>query len=300
MRQSILIHVIGLILFLLSVSSTFAQDRSLNKLTLLYTQGNYRLTYWNSDKLVNNPDYDTSMLPRYYRAVSLLRLENKFLFKRRTPSPWVEGATLLKELKTIPESNSLFLKHKEEVSALRFFLLDELEKFKTKKDKDKYRRLKEALTGLFEGLPYNDRRSIKSPKKTEVLSGDREVVVEIAQTHIGVPYVFGGVTPEGFDCSGFTCFVFQKANVQVGRSSRDQFATCRKIEKEEVTKGDLVFFNSGADEVTHVGIIVSEKGAPLKMIHASTSKGVIISEIENSDYWMKKLHGFGSVFTTKN
>lgn len=296
MRQSLLIRVIGLLLFVLSVSFTFGQDRSLTKLNLLYTQGNYRLTYWNSDKLVNNPDYDTSLLPRYYRAVSLLRLENKFLFKRRNPSPWVEGATLLKELKTLPESNSLFLKHKEEISALRFFLLDELEKFKVKKDKEKYRRLKEVLTGLFEGLPYNDVRSIKSPKKTEVLSGDREVVVEIAQTHIGVPYVFGGVTPEGFDCSGFTCFVFQKANVQVGRSSRDQFATCRKIEKDEVTKGDLVFFNSGSDEVTHVGIIISEKGEPLKMIHASTSKGVIISEIENSEYWKKKLHGFGSVF----
>jgi cell wall-associated NlpC family hydrolase len=56
----------------------------------------------------------------------------------------------------------------------------------------------------------------------------------------------------------------------------------------------LVFFNSGSDEVSHVGIIISEKGEPLKMIHASTSKGVIIADIESSDYWMKKLHGFGT------
>ena len=296
MRHSLGIRIIGLLLFVLCVSSTYGQDRSLNKLSLLYSQGDYRLTYWNADKLVNNPDYDTSLLPRYYRAISLLRLENKFLFKRRNPSPWVEGGNLLKELKLLPESKVLFVKHKEEISALRFYLLDELEKYKVKKNKESYRNLKEVLVGLFEGLPYSDQRKITSPKKTEVVPADRELVVEIAQQHIGTPYVFGGVTPEGFDCSGFTNFVFQKANVQVGRSSRDQFATCRKLEKEEVTKGDLVFFNSGSDEVTHVGIIISEKGEPLKMIHASTSKGVIISEIESSEYWMKKLHGFGSVF----
>lgn len=294
MRQSILIRVTGLMLFILCVSTTFAQNRSLNKLTLLYSQGNYRLTYWNADKLMNNPDYDTSLLPRYYRAVSLLRLEDKFLFKRRNPSPWIEGGNLLKNIKLLPESKLFFLRHKEEISALRFFLLDELENFKTKKDKEKYRKLKEVMSGLFEGLPYTDQRAKKSVKAREVLSADRDLVVEIAQEHIGVPYVFGGVTPEGFDCSGFTCFVFQKANVQVGRSSRDQFASCRKIEKEEVTKGDLVFFNSGTDEVSHVGIIISEKGEPLRMIHASSSKGVIIAEIENSDYWMKKLHGFGT------
>ena len=294
MRYSLGIRIIGLLLFILCVSISYGQDRRLNKLSLLYSQGNYRLTYWNADKLVNNPDYDTSLLPRYYRAISLLRLENKFLFKRRNPSPWVEGGNLLKEIKMLPESKLLFLKHKGEISALRFYLLDELDKYKSKKDKESYRKLKEVLVGLFEGLPYSDQRIIASPKKTEVAPADRELVVEIAQTHIGVPYVFGGVTPEGFDCSGFTCFVFQKANVQVGRSSRDQFATCRKIDKDEVTKGDLVFFNSGSDEVSHVGIIISEKGEPLKMIHASTSKGVIIAEIESSDYWMKKLHGFGT------
>ncbi len=294
MRYSLGIRIIGLLLFILCVSTSYGQNRSLNKLSLLYSQGNYRLTYWNADKLVNNPDYDISLLPRYYRAISLLRLENKFLFKRRNPSPWLEGGNLLKEIKMLPESKLLFVKHKDEISALRFYLLDELEKYKSKKDKDSYRKLKEVLVGLFEGLPYSDQRKITSPKKTEVVPADRELVVEIAQTHIGVPYVFGGVTPEGFDCSGFTCFVFQKANVQVGRSSRDQFATCRKIDKDEVAKGDLVFFNSGSDEVSHVGIIISEKGEPLKMIHASTSKGVIIAEIESSDYWMKKLHGFGT------
>jgi hypothetical protein len=294
MRYSLGIRIIGLLLFILCVSISYGQNRSLHKLSLLYSQGNYRLTYWNADKLVNNPDYDTSLLPRYYRAISLLRLENKFLFKRRNPSPWLEGGNLLKEIKLLPESKLLFVKHKDEISALRFYLLDELEKYKLKKDKESYRKLKEVLVGLFEGLPNSEQRKIASPKKTEVAPADRELVVEIAQTHIGVPYVFGGVTPEGFDCSGFTCYVLQKANVQVGRSSRDQFATCRKIDKDEVTKGDLVFFNSGSDEVSHVGIIISEKGEPLKMIHASTSKGVIIADIESSDYWMKKLHGFGT------
>jgi len=296
MRQMFGLRVVAFLILVVCVSTTYGQDRKLAKLSLLYTQGNYRLTYWNADKLVNNPDYDTSLVPKYYRAISLLRLENKFLFKRRNPSPWVEGGTLLKEIKSLPESKLFFLAHKEEISVLRFFLLDELERYKLKKEKESYRRMKEVLVGLFDGLPYSEKRTVPKVKKSEeVVTGDRALVVEIAHTHLGVPYLFGGITPEGFDCSGFTSYVMLKANMQVGRSSRDQFAGCRKIEKEEVNKGDLVFFNSGTDEVTHVGIIISEKGEPLKMIHASTSKGVIISEIESSEYWMKKLHGFGSV-----
>jgi cell wall-associated NlpC family hydrolase len=54
-----------------------------------------------------------------------------------------------------------------------------------------------------------------------------------------------------------------------------------------------VFFDSGSG-ISHVGLIISEKGKPLVMIHASSSKGVIITEIEQSDYWLTRLCGFGT------
>jgi cell wall-associated NlpC family hydrolase len=55
----------------------------------------------------------------------------------------------------------------------------------------------------------------------------------------------------------------------------------------------LVFFNNGSG-VSHVGMIISEKGQPLVMIHASSSKGIMITDIESSEYWLKRLYGFGT------
>ena len=56
----------------------------------------------------------------------------------------------------------------------------------------------------------------------------------------------------------------------------------------------MIFFGKG-NAITHVGIVVSEKGEPLTMIHSSTSKGIIITNIETSTYWKSKLKGIGSV-----
>ena len=66
-----------------------------------------------------------------------------------------------------------------------------------------------------------------------------------------------------------------------------------KVKKKNVEKGDLVFFDNGSG-VSHVGIVISEKGEPLKMIHSSSSKGIIITDVSKSEYWSKRLHGFGT------
>ena len=80
---------------------------------------------------------------------------------------------------------------------------------------------------------------------------------------------------------------------ELPRRAVEQYESSRKVKPKNVQKGDLVFFDSGSG-ISHVGLIISEKGKPLVMIHASSSKGVIITEIEQSDYWLTRLYGFGT------
>jgi hypothetical protein len=115
-----------------------------------------------------------------------------------------------------------------------------------------------------------------------------------AQKYIGVPYKTAGIDPSGFDCSGFTCYVFEKQGVKLPRRAMDQFNFCEAIDPEKATAGDLVFFTNGS-QINHVGILISEKGAPKQMIHSSSSIGISIVEIETSSYWQTRIAGYGRV-----
>lgn len=294
------------IIILFISNAYFAQDRAMKKMALYYNQGNYRLAFWKADELLNNPDYDTSMLPIFYKSISLYHLQDKFLFRKRELMPWLEATNLFKSIKSNPLSKKIFLEHKDEISNLRDYLYNELEWLKIKNDIKKSDLLAKSIKGLFDGIKLNPQKSkwleektkkdIKLEKPLSEIAENRMEIIDLATKCIGIPYVFGGDSLDGFDCSGFTGYVYQKFDLKTGRSSRDQYQSCKKINKEDVLPGDLIFFNSGKEEVTHVGMIVSKPGEPLKMIHSSSSKGVIITEIESSEYWMKKLTGFGTFF----
>ena len=119
-----------------------------------------------------------------------------------------------------------------------------------------------------------------------------------AQKHLGVPYKEAGMDPSGFDCSGFTCYVFGANGVSLPRRAADQYTHCQKIEPEEALAGDLVFFTNGT-QINHVGILISDKGAPKQMIHASSSIGISVVDIENSNYWTPKIAGYGRIKSAK-
>lgn len=120
------------------------------------------------------------------------------------------------------------------------------------------------------------------------VSGSIKSLLKDAENYLGTPYKFGGNTSSGFDCSGFTVKVFQDNNFSLPRRSSDQADAGKSIDIKTVKPGDLLFFaTSGGSRVSHVGIVHTiENDGEIKFIHASTSKGVIISSL-NEKYWNK-------------
>jgi cell wall-associated NlpC family hydrolase len=118
---------------------------------------------------------------------------------------------------------------------------------------------------------------------------------EYALSLQGTPYRYGGTDKKGFDCSGYVQHVFNKEGVFVPRTAQAQFETCDMISERHAEKGDLVFFGKSKRHIDHVGILISESGTPLSIIHSSSSQGIVITNIEESNYWKPKMVGFGRV-----
>ncbi|QMI05024.1 NlpC/P60 family protein [Citrobacter sp. RHB25-C09] len=104
------------------------------------------------------------------------------------------------------------------------------------------------------------------------------------QTWHGTPYRYGGMSRRGVDCSGFVLMTMRdQFSLQLPRETRQQAKIGTKIDKEELLPGDLVFFKTGSGESgLHVGIYDTNG----QFIHASTSRGVMRSSLENV-YWRK-------------
>lgn len=106
-------------------------------------------------------------------------------------------------------------------------------------------------------------------------------IVATAKKYIGVPYLWGGTTPKGFDCSGFVQYVFNRHGISLPRTTTEQYKVGSYVSKSKLKTGDLVFLqNTYRQGISHVGIYVGDG----KMIHASSSKGVVISDLSTSYY----------------
>ena len=105
-------------------------------------------------------------------------------------------------------------------------------------------------------------------------------VVQTSMQYIGVPYVFGGTSPSGFDCSGYVRYVFASAGIYLPRMADEQYEVGTPISTEELVPGDLVFFSTYEYGPSHVGIYLGEGS----FINASSSRGVSIDSLYSS-YW---------------
>ena len=127
-------------------------------------------------------------------------------------------------------------------------------------------------------------------------ASNQEEVVNIAKSNIGVPYVYGGTTPNGFDCSGFLRYIFGKVGMDLPRVSADQYRVGKPVSKADLEPGDLVFFEKTSNKagVTHAGMYIGNN----EFISATTSKGVKIDSLSNT-YWGPKYYGAKRIIENK-
>ena len=142
-----------------------------------------------------------------------------------------------------------------------------------------------AAARLMEATIKNDEiaKTVRFTKKID------EILTE-AESYLGTPYKYGGMTRRGIDCSAFVLSVFGAVTgMNLPRVAAAQAQEGERVEKSELQKGDLIFFSHrGGSRISHVGIVesVTEEGE-VKFIHAATSRGVMISSLRDS-YWGPK------------
>lgn len=126
--------------------------------------------------------------------------------------------------------------------------------------------------------------------KNEVIA---DSVVTYAKSFMGVPYVWGGSDPSGFDCSGFICYVYRRFGIELPRTSSEQFDAGVPIPYNEARPGDLILFsgrNADGGHPGHVGIVISyDDTGGFSFIHTSSpeSGGVHISSEKSEQYYYK-------------
>jgi cell wall-associated NlpC family hydrolase len=110
-------------------------------------------------------------------------------------------------------------------------------------------------------------------------------LINVASDNLGIHYRAGGITKNGFDCSGLMYSTFKMFDISLPRSSHEMAAIGSQIDVKEAKKGDLIFFiNRGQKRINHVGMIVEINGDEIKFIHSSTQSGVVISSLKESYY----------------
>lgn len=122
----------------------------------------------------------------------------------------------------------------------------------------------------------------------------REQIISYAMNFLGRPYRSSGKTPRaGFDCSGFTGFIFKNFGMKLKSSSTAQATEGKKVTRGEAKTGDLAFFGKkdrkGRCYVNHAAIVISKPGEPLAIIHSASNKGIVITKVEESRYWRNAL-----------
>ncbi len=110
-------------------------------------------------------------------------------------------------------------------------------------------------------------------------------LIHAASDELGTPYRGGGTSSGGFDCSGLMYNTFLKFDIELPRSSAEMAHLGKKLDRNEVKKGDLIFFKTrGKRHINHVGMVVEVTPDEIKFIHSSTQQGVVISSTAEPYY----------------
>ena len=114
-------------------------------------------------------------------------------------------------------------------------------------------------------------------------------IVHLAEAQVGAPYVYGGDTPQGFDCSGLVEYVYGQAGVRLPRTAEGQYNRTPRVTRDAIQPGDILFFSSDSGNLMHVGIYIGSHW----FVHAPESGKPVGSARLDSEYWKGHYLGAG-------
>lgn len=288
-------------IFFISSIATFGQVLKFDQLEMYYDQGHFKSVYRKSKRLLDNPEYDYSKTPAFYKAISSFQLARNNRWRNRHPDCLSIASGLMADILKSPNGQNLMDIHSFEMSTLKKDLISWAEDLKIQEEIELFNQVNAILETYFDKTKnFYENTFDKTPSKeitaTKLnLSKNREKALELAEKQLGVPYVWAGKSSDGFDCSGFTSYVLESQNITPPRRATDQKSAAKKVKRKDVQPGDLVFFDSGSG-ISHVGIVFSLQNNSIQMIHASSSKGISIVDIYASNYWSQRIDSFGTFF----
>ncbi len=128
--------------------------------------------------------------------------------------------------------------------------------------------------------------SPRKSKKEKRINEKAEAIISTAMTFSGTRYKYGGTTNKGMDCSGLVYVSLKENDILFPRTSYQMAMEGQKIDVKDVQKGDLLYFKTSKSgkRINHVGLVVEVDGDDIRFIHATTSRGVLVSSLREG-YW---------------
>ena len=274
----------------------FSQNKSLDNIEMYYDQGNYKKVYKNSHKLLQTEEFENSPTLKLFHALAeyqLSKTRRKYLASNAYED--------FRQFKKQDSDRLLSGKFDIYIYDMQLGMANHIRHLNNKVSEKKALKTYAIFKELFKNTIPFEEITANTPIQAESLSsntnktGQRDIIISYAKGYIGVPYLYGGNSKKGFDCSGFTQYIMRHHGYNLPRTAQSQGDKYSKIKAGQAMKGDLVFFGSSKKNISHVGIVSSEKGSSISMIHASSSKGIMISNIENNSYWTPKIQYYARV-----
>jgi cell wall-associated NlpC family hydrolase len=257
--------------FLLGSISLVAQD--FTKLEGLYQAGKIEKCITKSKKFKKKAP--SSPVPYFYDfkcfAIKLTDASTPFSFRENLYNTLVAADQLLEK----DQDRTYTEKIAEELSLILGIANQEVVKLEEEGKTDRVEMF-EALIAEFQTAPgIPEKLNTKRPAADTTADSSEEALTNTSSDHtaptnmrgqlaliseslIGTPYRYGGMDPNGFDCSGFTSYVFSACAMQIPRTSSDQSLAGKKIDLKQVRKGDLLFFGT-KKKISHVALVVSRE-----------------------------------------
>lgn len=143
------------------------------------------------------------------------------------------------------------------------------------------------LLGLLMGKILGNGNDIGTQPSATSGTVTGKALVTTAKKYMGVPYVWGGSTTAGFDCSGFTQYVMKQNGISIPRTAAEQYATGTSVAKSNLQVGDLVFFTTYKAGASHVGFYMGNN----QFIHASSAAGQVAISALDEQYYTERYIG---------